>query len=453
MDSRALCGGAGALVDLGVAGGGRDSECLGPLAGATLDGFAVRTRPPRLDWGCHACFGLALAGLLLWRPVSVFPFLVLLLLILRQFEYPIGGYSQAEQILLGRVLMVFGGFYLGCCLRGPWTAAECVFLLCCLIAGHYWVCGLGKLHLNWLLNDQIHYLLPATYANGWLGFLEPNVIENLTRALAQANGPMKLLTVSVECGALLCLWHRSVLRLMLAAWMVFHAGIFLISGICFWKWMALDAAVLVIFFRRNVPPVPIFTRGHFLLSIGLIGTAGLWSAPVKLAWLDARVTYTYRFEAIGPDGRTFTLPPRFFAPYDYQFTLGNFGYITESPRLGIVWGAIMEPSLAKALEQAGSAEQVLTLEQERGRVAFEPTRSAVLDEFMRRFIGNWNRRGSKGAWWSRLQAPRQLWTFARPPAIGDGQSIDRVMVYEVTSLFDGERYREIRERRVAKIDL
>jgi hypothetical protein len=325
--------------------------------------------------------------------------------------------------------------------------------MCCLIAGHYWVCGLGKLQLGWLLHDRVHYLLPATYANGWLGFLQPEVIERLTRALAGANGPMKLLTLSVECGALLCLGHRSVLRLMLAAWMTFHAGIFLISGICFWKWMVLDATVLGVFFRKNLPPVPIFTRGHFLLSIGLISTAGLWSAPVKLAWLDARVTYTYRFEAIGPDGRTFTLPPRFFAPYDYQFTLGNFGYVAEPPHLGIVWGAIMEPSLAKALENAGSTEQILTLERERGRPGFDASRSAVFDGFIRQFASHWNERNTKDSWWSLLQAPRQLWTFSRPPAIRDGQRIDQVMIYEVTSLFDGKRYREVRKTRVRTIDL
>lgn len=395
----------------------------------------------------------ALVPLLFWRPVFVFPFLVVLLAILQQFDHPIGGYSWAEQIMLGRALVLFGGFFLAFWLRGHWPTDDFLFLLCCLIAGHYWVCGYGKLQLGWILTDRIHYLLPATYANGWLGFLAPEAIGTLTSRLAAVNWPLKILTLSVECGALVCLWRRNLLRAMLAGWIVFHAGIFLATGICFWKWMVLDGAFLFLFFRKCLPPLAIFTRGHFLLSVGLIGAAAFWSHPTKLAWLDAPVTYTYRFEAIDADGRTCSLPPRFFAPYDYQFTLGSFGYLSEEAHLGIVWGAIMQPSLARALENAASPEQVQALELERGHQSFDPRRSAAFDQFIRRFAGNWNERGSERGWWCWLQAPPQLWTFPIAPAIADGQRIKQVIVYQVTSLFHGRQYAEFRKRQVRKIEV
>ncbi|MHC1766644.1 MAG: hypothetical protein AB9869_20455 [Verrucomicrobiia bacterium] len=460
-----------ALLGAGLFGGIR-TRSLGPTWAAFDDGAALRafitvvacvlawaygTYDYNLyfDQGHHGerLLLFAFAGLLVWRPVFVFPFILVLLVVLWQFDLPIGGYSQAEQMLLARVLILFGVFHIAFWLRGKWPVGDFVFLVCCLMAGHYWVCGLGKLQLGWPLNDRVEYLLPATYANGWLGFLEPEAIGRLAAALATGSGPMKAFTLAVECGALLCLWRLKLVRVILVAWIVFHAGVFLVSGICFWKWMLLNAALLFLFCRRDFARIPIFTRGHFLLSIILIGTARLWAAPGNLSWLDSRVAYTYRFEAVSPDGRTWTLPPRFFSPYDYQFTLGDFGYLAGQPHLGIVWGAIMDPSLARALETVTAPEQVRALEAKRGRVALDPGRAAVFDHFIRRIAGNWNRRGLKGGWWRPVRAPRQLWTFARQPEIHEGQRIHQVVVYQVTSLFVGSRYREFRKTRVREIDV
>jgi hypothetical protein len=232
-----------------------------------------------------------------------------------------------------------------------------------------------------------------------------------------------------------------------------HAGIFLITGICFWEWMLLDAALLAFFVRKNLPDVPIFTHQHFLLSIFLIGGAALWFKPTQLAWLDVPVSYTYRLEAELVGGKTVALPPRFFAPYDYQFTLGDFGYLTEEPHLGIVWGATRQRTLVKALQSATSLEHIQALESQFGRRSFDPGRCAVFDRFVRRFAANWNTRNSGTDWWRLLAAPRQLWTFDGPTSIRKGESIRRVIVYQVTSLFDGEHYRELRRNEVRTVEV
>lgn len=396
---------------------------------------------------------LALVPLLAWRPVFVFAFLVVLLPILWQFGYPIGGFSWAAPMLLIRVLILFGAFWVVRTLTDHARTADFVFLLCCLIAAHYWVSGFGKLQLGWLARDRIGYLLPATYANGWLAFLEPGRIAELTRGLLWLNGPAKLATLLIECGALFALWGRRTLRFFLVAWIGLHGAIFLATGICFWKWMLLNAAVLLLFFGRRAPELPIFTRAHFLLSLLLIGGGALWFRPQKLAWLDARVSYTYRIEAIGRSGRSYSLPPRFFAPYDYQFTLGNFRYLTPAPHLPITWGATYRRELADALEHSTTAEQVLALEAELGRNAFDPERSADFDRFMQQFVGNWNRRQGTHEWWTLVQAPPLLWTFSRGPLPTAADPLVRIVVYQVTSLFDDEHYREIRVRPVREIPL
>lgn len=394
---------------------------------------------------------LALVPLIFRRPVFVLPFLVVLLLILGQFSHPIGGFSRAGPMLLIRVLLLFAACWLVRIGTGRGRAADFLFLLCCLIAAHYWVSGLGKVQIGWLTQDRIGWLLPATYASGWLAFLEPDTISAATRVLLALNWPMKIGTLLIECGALVALWRRGGLRALLIAWIALHTGIFLITGIFFWMWMLLDAAVLLLFLGPRAPQLPIFTRPHAALSLLLIGGGELWFRPQELAWLDARVSYTYRMEAVGASGRSYTVPPRFFAPYDYQLTLGNFRYLTPAPHLAITWGATYQPELASALEHATSPERVLALEARVGDDAFDPARSATFDRFVQRFVGGRNQRRREWNWWTPWQAPPLLWTFARGPSPSTGDPIAAVVVRQVTSLFDDRSYREIRERTVRVI--
>ena len=399
---------------------------------------------------------VALLPLLYWRPVFLFPFLLALLPVAWQFHHPIGGASWSAPILLVRALLLIGALWVTRLVTKRVSTADFVFLLCCLVAAHYWVSGVGKLELGWVGRDRIGFLLPATYANGWLGFLDPETIAAITKTLLSLNGLLQLGTLVLEVGALVALWRRNVLRAFLAGWILLHAAIFFLSGICFWHWMLLDAAILLLFFGRRAPHLPIFTPRHLLLSLLLIGGGALWFRPVRLAWLDSPVSYTYRLEATGASGQGYELAPRFFAPYDYQFTLSGFRYLTPAPTLRITWGAMWEPALAGALERATTPEQVLAVEAELGRNVFDSARSAAFDDFVRRFVGNWERRtgGPHGrGGWTVLRAPPLVWTFPRGTPPDPADPIRRVVVVEVTSLFDGERYAEIRRRPVRAIEL
>lgn len=183
----------------------------------------------------------------------------------------------------------------------------------------------------------------------------------------------------------------------------------------------------------------------------LIAAGPLWAASTKLAWLAARATYTYRFEATGAIERRYSLPPRSFVPYDHAFTLGGFRFLVPGARLRITWGATHRPDVAARLEGVATAAHVRALVAELGEVAFDASRSAAFDDFIRRFVGNRNARPAMTAWWSRLQPPPFLWTCARADGCGGEEPISRVAVHEITSLTDGGHYREIRRRLVRGI--
>lgn len=391
------------------------------------------------------------AALLLWRPAFVLPFLIVLLPLMQQFHHPIGGYSAAEAMLPTRLLILFlCTLVLSGLTRHAWSSAF-IFLTCCLLAAHYWAPGLGKLTLGWISRDQIQLLLPATYANGWLGFLDAESIGSITRQLAIANVPMKFVAMAAELGALFSLWSKPVMRVLIILWIALHAGIFLLSGIFFWMWIVLNAVLLLLYFRPRAGRLSFFTLEHFLLSVLIIAAGDILFKPAKLAWLDASVSYTYRFEAVGADGLSHAAPPRFFAPYDYQFTLGNFHYLHDAPHLPIVWGATSRPVVVDALKSVRTAAEISRLERVHGRVSYDARRSAAFDALIRRFFVQ-QEEARRRRWWRVLPAPPELWTFPLVPPRPAGE-IDRVIVYQIVSHFDGQRYRELRRVPVRIIDI
>lgn len=443
---------------------------------------------------------ITLMLLVVWRPIFILPFLLLVTSMIWQFSVPLeNSYSLAQPsmplrmltllvaILFARALFIFtlsnGSFakLFGWKLLGgklstklskelskklskkPGTN-EWLFLSLCIIAAHYWGPALGKIVLVWFTYGHVFYLLPSTYANGWLAFLTPEQISTFASTLKSLDGFIVFTTLILQLGSLFLLWKRFTLFTLLACWTFFHVGIFATSGIFFWQWILIELAIVILIrsliknhWNSDSQPIPFINRNHFILSIFLIGTSIIWVNPVRLAWYDTPISYTFRLEATGESGQKYVLPPRFFTPYDYVFTLGKFEYLTPDPRLSIIWGSTGNRETADRLLQAKTKVDIFRLEKEIGQSHFNKNKSEVFDSFIRQFISNANQRGSKSTIFSKVQAPRQLWTFAN---LTEGkmefdfqETITGVNVYQVTTWFDGKAYHEIENKRVRQISI
>jgi hypothetical protein len=389
--------------------------------------------------------------LIYWRPVFVLPFLTLLLPVIGQFD-GLAGFSWAAYYLPIRILILFSTFFLLHILTRKFPAADFVFLTGCLIAAHYWVSGLGKLNWEWVQNDRIYFLLPATYANGWLAFLTPDAISSITQTLSSFNLPLKALTLVVEFGAVLFFLHRRVTRFFLGAWVVFHTGVFFVSGICFWMWGVLDIVLLILFLRKGAfSTLPVYSAPHFVASLILIAGGAFWCRPARLVWHDVPLSYTYRFEGHTESGRMYQLPPAFFAPYDYQFTLSRFSYLAPQPILPITWGATADAGIAHFLTEATSPEQVPAFEKTHGVIHYDEALKGSFDTFLKQYLQHWNNRLSKHTLLSYIKAPRLLWTFPEKFTADPPEPIRRVVVTQVTTFYHDNHYAEIRKIPVHQI--
>lgn len=399
---------------------------------------------------------LLVLALLSWRkPVFVLPFVLLLVAIVWQLDYPLVGlYPWTEMNLVFHTLALFGVFFLIHVLTGTRRTADFIFLLCCLVASSYWGSGLGKLRLDWINHPHLHLLPMGAYTNGWLGFLPPETIVSLVKFVTPFTLPLMLFTLFVEWGVITLLWKRNLTIIFLLSFIVFHAGIFLYTGMFFWKWILLEVALLFCFFLRK-PTLSIYTRWHFLLSLALIGGSTIWFRPTNLSWYDTRLSYSYRVEAIGKSGERYALPIGTFAPYNDVFTLGNLAFLNPEPQLLHIWDVTPIDELETDLRTATQPEQIYELERQYAIIFHDQTKIEMFDDFMTLFFQNLNHEGVNRAWWNPVRAPRHLWSFPRNgEVIFEGQEpIVRVKIYQVTALYDDEQYSIIRKRAVREINI
>lgn len=401
---------------------------------------------------------LLLAVFLTWRrPVFIYLYLVLAFAILWQFDVPhlnYGSHTPHKTQLLHVLCMFAAVMLLHAVTRSPRTD-DFFFLSCCLVAAAYWQPALTKLQLSWISHGQLYNMPLAAYANGWMPWLPAEFVVRFAGLVSHFDGPMLLLVLVIEVGCLLFLFRRMLSMLLLASLIVFHLGVFLLYGYFFWTWILLDAALLVILYRDlRRRQIGIYSTPHFLVSAVLVALAAHWCFPSSLGWYDTRLSYTYRYQAVGVSGETYDVPARFFAPYGDVFTMAPFGYLVEEHRsLVTPYATTGSAHNALGLMKSTTPEQVFALEESLGQQDYSPRRRARYSAFLERYLVHRNEGDKEPAWLRLFRSPPQFWSFGRGHVYSGQEPLQNVRVREITTLFDGQQLREIRAITVLEIPL
>jgi hypothetical protein len=408
-----------------------------------------------------------LAALVFWRPGFVLPFVVALWPVLWQFQAPQLGFQVlvADFRPLVNVLTLFTAAML---VQGLWGRRRMhgfLFGTLCIVAANFWVPGYAKLHLGWFTFGHLYLLLPNAYTHGWLAFLQPHAIESLTRALAWADWPMRIGTLSVECGAIAMFASPRVARALLLGFTLMLGLVFLTIGYFFLKWIVLQLAILWLLFRRSHTGDlswrrELFTRHRLAISLVVIANAGRLFSPAALAWFDTPLTSTIRYEGVGRSGAVYDLPPRFFAPYESQVAMALFtGGLTRVPILAGAYGVSGNRKVAEALFAAPDPAGVMRLEDAArhrdGQKVLDASFEAEFDDFVRRTAEVSNRRLFEGMSAGRildlLHPPPFFWTFERGRPYRHEEPLGLVRIYLVSSLFDGRAYIVFRKEALREV--
>ncbi|HEX6048568.1 MAG TPA: hypothetical protein VFZ21_04845 [Gemmatimonadaceae bacterium] len=388
-----------------------------------------------------------------WRPLFVIPFALVAAAVSGQFFVPLGFITWTEMSVVLRFPVLFGAFWFVRAVTGRRQSDVFIFGWCCLLAVTYWTSGLGKLRIDWITHPHVHLLLLGAYANGWLAFLEPHVIERVSRVTASLVLPLMLFTLLVECGALVMLWTRRTLVGFLVLATVFHLGAFALTGIFFWKWILIEAMLLVYLLHGNrLARISIFTPGRFALSIVAVIGGPLWTPSENVTWLDTPLTYALELQAVDARGASHTLPAGFFRPYGDAIVLGAGGETSPHPKLTRAMGVTTDRSLAEALLAARTPESVFAIEQTRGPVAIDSAAAARFDDFVETHAATAGCSSERDPLVLRIGGvPRHLWTFPLDATLPCDVPLARVRMFERTVFFDGSALRLIRRRLLREV--
>lgn len=386
-----------------------------------------------------------------WKPLFLPLFITVLLCIIGQFEsIPFFSFASPPFLLI-KLLLLFITFFIIKVITKSFNPLLFIFMAGCIIATHYVTPGLRKFNVYWVFKNQMNFLIPSAYANGWLPFLSVKTIERLTELLSWLNIPLRIFAIIVECGMLLFFSHLKWGHFLIVAAAIMHIGIFGYTGIFFWMWIIVLLASLAIFNTKTHGIEKIFTRKHLAISILLIASGQFWCEAKSLTWLDSPLSYTYKIYGETADGKRYRMGPEFFSLYDFQMTSGMFKFWQEKPRLPIVWGATNVKTSA-FFNTERTVQEVLDYEQEEGKLHFSDEIRKRYEDFLIQYVSHWNDRNHDKNFVKYFRAFPFYWTTP-PSSIDDvRQDFESIVIIESTTFYSKKTgFKEIRKQEIKKL--
>lgn len=386
-----------------------------------------------------------------FKPIFLPLYLTVLLCIIGQFDFLPKFSIATPPFLLIKLLILFVTFFFIKLITKSFNVLLFIFFVGCIIATHYVTPGVRKFNTYWIFKNQINFLVPSAYANGWLSFLNKETVESLTEFLSTFNTPLRFFAIIIECGMLLFFFHLKWARFLIFGAAVMHIGIFGYSGIFFWMWIVTLMASLLLFNSKTFRLREIFNRKHAVVSIFIILGGFIWCDARSLTWCDAPLSYTYKIFGETEDGKQYRLGPKFFSHYDYQMTHGNVKFWQSEPRLPIVWGAT-NASLSDYFNTERTPREVLLYEKENGNLHEDTSKQETYENFIKKYVKHWNNRSNKNKWITYLSAPSFYWTTPASEIEDVNTDIKRIVIKESTTFYSKSNgFKEIRNQDIREL--
>jgi hypothetical protein len=339
----------------------------------------------------------------------------------------------------------------------PMRGRTLLFFLLALAASAYFAPGWAKLTVSgtldpfaWMLRDPLHCFMVTAYSHGWLTWLGSERVAGLAATLAVLSPLMAAFTLFVELSSsVMLLFRRSAIVLLVLAIMM-HLGIFAMTGIFFWKWMAIDL-LLIAWLLQLRPPGSRRAKWRRVAAMAvLIASFPLYTQPKFLGWLDSNVSETYFVEVVTADGETLRVDQKDFGPYDITFEQGAVHYLNREPVIGDLWGNAPW-DLGTQMLAIEDPEQMRSLIREGGTIRYDEKKAAELDRFLQQFFTHVNERGDGMQWLDWIGPPHHVQVSSGEPRYDFSKPVKRVQVRFVRTFFDGEHIVTLDDRVVREV--
>ena len=331
---------------------------------------------------------IALAFLVLKHPLFAIAFVLQGFIIVGQFQFPFS-YSWTDKAPLFDLLVLLFPFLALKVVNPRQGFLPYLAAALCVVATFYFVPAMGKLQLDWVTgNEQKNIFIAATWQNNWLTAQGNAFLFKIQQHMGDVAFAIKIITIILEVGVIFILFNRRLAMVILIGLIGMHTGILLSSGIFFWKWVAMDLALIAILFLLPKDPDkrlfnPALTGLGAVLVLGL---TAVYYRPPNLSWYDSNLCFHFHFEVEGESGEVYQLPPSSFAPYDIPFAQGRFYFLTRVPQIVTTLGATRNQGKLLALRETNNAYELTEARARLGTVYYNPTQIERFNTFVRKFL-------------------------------------------------------------------
>lgn len=377
---------------------------------------------------------LALAVAVAVHPLFLVPFVLQIQIFTSQHQLVLGASPTAgtDRLAVAAIVVVAVTFLVASMTEVGDTAPG-LLLLGIVVAAHFFAPGRAKVAIDWVTDNDLHHFAQSSYTTGWRGAGDGSWADRAASVLQTFRWPAVIGTMVLEVGAAVAVFHRKMLRWFLPAWVLLHAGIFLVSGFFLFAWVVVELGLLVVLWRPDlsawVARNDTVARGA--IAVGAVALGWSWFSPPRLAWLDAPVSYGYEIEAVGLSGASYHVPLDEFGPLqqDLSFLLAQF---RDDPLVVRGYGAVDFDALQQRLGRVDGADRWRAIEAEFPSVDAEVRRTSEL------IITSWlDRVNSAGAEpWYLISPPSRYWVDRPEPAYDRNEPIRSVEVVLVRSIHD-----------------
>lgn len=307
-----------------------------------------------------------------------------------QYHYPeVFVYSWTDKKLVFLVMILFG-LYLP--LRGIRGATFRVFFITmlALIGAFYFFAGVEKLQLEgdfmeWVFSPHLTELYQVSYVSGWLRGMSEETSLQLARMVSAVTIPLQIGSLLIELSGIALLIRRRVTVVLLVLIILLHVGIVASSGIFFWKWIIMDAAIIafILMNRQSAWMQETYRLPYVVGFVGLVWFGTHYFSPSHaLAWYDTGIADAYDYRVTTASGEEYNLSRTHFAPYDIVFAQNRFHFLNENPVVTGTYGAVVDPVIYRAAIGATTRAEVEQLVAEHGVVGYRQFRERRFEAFL-----------------------------------------------------------------------
>lgn len=369
---------------------------------------------------------LVILALLIPRFPLLVPLFVAFAYVYRsQFNYPADGFPLYDKRLLFDLLILFTAHvYARLYLRS--YRVSFLFLALCLLAAGYVAGAFMKLVISphgieWLLSNNPADLFYNSHLRGWLAGAPDALLDKLGNFFERYGKILQAMAFFIEVSALFILRSRKTGIAVLCALLAMHTGIFLLAGILFWKWMAIDLVLLFCYlYRKGLWMKGLFEAHHYRASLVVICLSFAWLQPIPFAWHDTPANQFFTYELEDDEGTIYTLDKNAMNPYHQWFQIDRFLFLVDTPCLPLTgFGYTYKYKIAKDIAQSGP-EHFAELSRAKGKIYFQPELRRHYEAFIQTYFRNRNKRLGLNFFPACFMAPLHLYT-AETGRVWDGR--------------------------------